>query len=1095
MLKKKNDIGFDIDLYSRQLGIIGSETMLKLTKIKILIIGLRGLGIEILKNLILEGPNCVDIYDPNLIEINDLNSNFFATEEDVSKERDVTIIEKIKGLNPNVESKVIKQNIEIEENSYEKELDFILDNISNYEIIIITEPLSKNTIIKINNKCRELSVKFIYTCALGLSGFLFNDFGNNHIISNPYYKDDTYYPIKNIKKGEKTIIQIENSLEGFPDLGDEGYIKIIDVKGMIELKDDIIYKAKFISLSEYEIHINSSNFNNYTYGGFLQVICLPQTIEFKTFEEDLMNPMKDKEREFINIPYIGRNDIVHSIIISLHNNEKKNNSKKNKRSYILDKEILPELHDEEKAKILVESAKIVYNNSREKKENWIQIENLFDDSSKQKEFDEEMAKNLCLYLKAELPPITSFLGGVVAQEAIKITGQFLPFNQWFEFEFNYLSKGIRSEINEDMKEMSRYNEQIKIFGKDVQDKLSSLNIFLIGAGAIGCEYTKNFSMMGIACKNNNDDKSGILTITDFDKIELSNLNRQFLFRENNIGQFKSEVCAYYGKEMNKSININSYTNVVSPETENIFSDNFWDKQFIIFNAVDNIEARLYINEKVTIHQKYHVDAGTLGVNSSCCYFLKNLSSTYKEQNDDIIENKEDNKEIGMCTIHSFPTSIKHCIELARNEYEYYFKEFINEINQILHGNFLFLYKLLFKKLLPFYKNIKLEEINNFFDILISKSYDKAIQYAFINFKYKFNFEIKNILKEHPENSKDKIGNEYYTGSNRVPIPLDFDINEDIDSLIIFYVKSYANLVFDNLNLKKTNEEENYDDKKVKEICLKAHISNYDGVDIKKIDFKKKYDKDFCKNFINNLSDKLINQLSIKSLEQIKLKTVIFEKDNIKNSQFDFIYSYSNLKALNFQIPQCDYIKSKTISSNIVPSIVTSNAVITGLASMQIYLLARLMIEKEKYNNDILESERTLKLFRNYYINMGLNGYDFSYLPKKLLHNDKNDVPKNWTVWDSIILNGPLKISEFIDEIEKKYKVIIKSIYSGKSMIYKENESKENKSLKIEELYEKITKTPINSNKKYLIFYLITTTEEGIEVKMPKVKYICHFHNN
>ena len=81
-----------------------------------------------------------------------------------------------------------------------------------------------------------------------------------------------------------------------------------------------------------------------------------------------MNPMKDKEREFINIPYIGRNDIVHSIIISLHNNEKKNNSKKNKRSYILDKEILPELHDEEKAKILVESAKIVYNNSREKKE-------------------------------------------------------------------------------------------------------------------------------------------------------------------------------------------------------------------------------------------------------------------------------------------------------------------------------------------------------------------------------------------------------------------------------------------------------------------------------------------------------------------------------------------------------------------------------------------------------------------------------------------------------------------------------------------------------------------------------------------------------
>lgn len=73
----KEAIEFDINLYSRQLGIIDKETMKKLTKLKFFIIGLRGLGIEILKNLILEGPNTFDIYDPNLITINDLNSNFF----------------------------------------------------------------------------------------------------------------------------------------------------------------------------------------------------------------------------------------------------------------------------------------------------------------------------------------------------------------------------------------------------------------------------------------------------------------------------------------------------------------------------------------------------------------------------------------------------------------------------------------------------------------------------------------------------------------------------------------------------------------------------------------------------------------------------------------------------------------------------------------------------------------------------------------------------------------------------------------------------------------------------------------------------------
>lgn len=392
--EKENNFGFDIDLYSRQLGVIDIETMKKFNKIDILIIGLRGLGVEILKNLILEGPNSVDIYDPNYINLNDLNSNFFVNEKDISRVRDEIIIERIKDLNPNVKSKIIKQNICDEDNNYEVELKFILSNIQNYSIIIITELTLKNTIIKINNECRKLNRKFIYACSLGLSGFLFNDFGNNHIISSPYDKDDKFYPIKNIIKGKKTIIQIDISSEGFPNLGDNGYIKIIDVKGMLELNKDIIYKAKFISLSDYEIDINSNNYNDYTYGGFIQIVTLPQKIEFKTFEEDILNPMKYKEREIIDIPYIGRNDIVHSLIIALHNSENKLDNTIHKRSYIIDSEILPQLNDEKYAKELTESAKSYYNISKKKKEKWIQIEDIYDETSEQKEFDEEMAKNI-----------------------------------------------------------------------------------------------------------------------------------------------------------------------------------------------------------------------------------------------------------------------------------------------------------------------------------------------------------------------------------------------------------------------------------------------------------------------------------------------------------------------------------------------------------------------------------------------------------------------------------------------------------------------------------------------------------------------------
>jgi ubiquitin-activating enzyme E1 len=56
----------DTDLYSRQIGTFGMETMGKLIKMKVVIVGLRGLGVEVAKNLILAGPKEVHLYDPDI---------------------------------------------------------------------------------------------------------------------------------------------------------------------------------------------------------------------------------------------------------------------------------------------------------------------------------------------------------------------------------------------------------------------------------------------------------------------------------------------------------------------------------------------------------------------------------------------------------------------------------------------------------------------------------------------------------------------------------------------------------------------------------------------------------------------------------------------------------------------------------------------------------------------------------------------------------------------------------------------------------------------------------------------------------------------
>jgi molybdopterin/thiamine biosynthesis adenylyltransferase len=61
---------------------------------------------------------------------------------------------------------------------------------------------------------------------------------------------------------------------------------------------------------------------------------------------------------------------------------------------------------------------------------------------------------------------------------------------------------------------------------------------MIGAGAIGCELLKNFAMLGLG-----SGKLGLITLTDPDIIEVSNLNRQFLFREKHIRKPKSMTAA------------------------------------------------------------------------------------------------------------------------------------------------------------------------------------------------------------------------------------------------------------------------------------------------------------------------------------------------------------------------------------------------------------------------------------------------------------------------------------------------------------------------------------------------------------------------
>lgn len=63
-------------------GEYGAKMLGKLKQMHVLIIGLRGLGVEVAKNLILAGPHTVQLHDAGLVQIQDLNTNFYLKKED-----------------------------------------------------------------------------------------------------------------------------------------------------------------------------------------------------------------------------------------------------------------------------------------------------------------------------------------------------------------------------------------------------------------------------------------------------------------------------------------------------------------------------------------------------------------------------------------------------------------------------------------------------------------------------------------------------------------------------------------------------------------------------------------------------------------------------------------------------------------------------------------------------------------------------------------------------------------------------------------------------------------------------------------------------
>lgn len=149
---------------SRQILSIGVDTMKNLSELKVLIIGQKGMGVETAKDLILQGPNAVTVYDNGITEWTDLGTNFFLRESDVGNNPRSVGVKYLKELNPNVDV-----------NAYSGELDEKF--LSLFGAVVVTVLLPLKEIARINEICRSHGISFIFTVTTGVVSSFFADFG------------------------------------------------------------------------------------------------------------------------------------------------------------------------------------------------------------------------------------------------------------------------------------------------------------------------------------------------------------------------------------------------------------------------------------------------------------------------------------------------------------------------------------------------------------------------------------------------------------------------------------------------------------------------------------------------------------------------------------------------------------------------------------------------------------------------------------------------------------------------------------------------------------------------------------------------------
>ncbi len=998
------------DRWSRYIGAMGLDAVARQAASSMLLVGLDTLGVEVAKNLVLSGCKRFTLYDPKPVSNADLAGQFFLTPEEIGQSRAKACLPKLQQLNYYVKVDMLSETLPAAAKGVE---DMLLPH--KYSVIIVADA-DKKTTMALADFARAHKVKFVLAEAKGLCCRVFTDFTDSFEVLDKDGEEPVEVMIQSITKANPGMVKTLGSQRHRLETGDE--IFLTEVEGMLVGAKSINgtrHKVTVIDPFTFSIG-DTSTYTPYVRNGIAKQVKLPKIAKFQALRQVLESHTLPFDQSLSMIDFAKTEDMgkVQVGFEAIHEFAAMNGGK------------MPGVWNAEDAAKVWEVAKDLAGKYKlpavdEKLEMFI--------------------KKFAMTAQGVFSPLCAFLGGVAAQEAVKaVTQKYMPISQLFCYHVMELAPQPKKEQLADLVKFraefglepgthkDRYEGLRICVGDPLVKRLQESEVFMVGCGAIGCELLKNFAMVGLGvadpAKDGEWKKKGRVVITDPDVIETSNLNRQFLFREKHLRKPKSSTAAAAAINMNKDMkdHVIARLDKVHEGTAHIFTDKFFSGLSLVANALDNVQARRYIDLRCVTNKTPLIESGTLGPKGHVQVVVPFKTESYSSQND-----PEDNLNIPICTLKMFPEEAVHCVEWARDKFGKIFTQTPKNLLMVLD------------KTNPTPSSTQeITALKEAIRLLRKRpfTFEDCITYARRKFQKYFVNDIRQLLFTYPIDFKTKDGTPFWTLPKRPPTELKFN---PTDSLHAAFVTAIACLKARTWGIKEPESARvaanalkiadaasrvpvnDFVPSAKKAKAISEEVTKETGKEEEKKEEEPKYDP----NDINALMaewKELVSKLPAKKEGSTVVFPAEFEKDVDTNQHVDFLHAIANLRARNYKLEEMNWITVKLKAGRIIPALATTTACVAGLQSIELVKMIQ---------------QIDVTLHRNAFLNLALPVCSLSEPgPAPSVELRPGLKATLWDRWDIHSKKGKgITLKDVLEELQTTYKLFPRDVMRGAKPVY------------------------------------------------------------